>query len=948
MGDLDDTPLQYSFSVIMACYGTEPYIGEAIESLIHQTIGFEKHVELIIVNDGSRDNLASIALHYQRRYPENIIYIQQKNQGVGAARNAGLAYGPRGRYIHFMDSDDRLELNCLEEVYRGFSKKHKEQKNPTTTSRLALIFDIDRDNQIRRAQEQATKESLDASSSETTGVDGAERKESLSTPKETAVQLPEVVLVPIRSFGGEGIEYPCNKLFSKGIEEVDLTVRYDRPIMALSHAFFYASVVRDMRFHESLPNLEDTLFIAQVIQKQMKVVTLGTTAYWHRVVEDKGEKPLESYTFWQECNDLIEKVYTPLFNSYKQRGESVPRYFQYMALYGLWGKFSALGGAAAFRKYVHNRGALLVQYAQDVQRLLRSVQQEIIDAFDSRLSLDISWFSVSKGGQRLVLFRYLSATASSIQVEGEVIGEVSDLFFQNGTNRKSIPLTMVTVPDNSSLFQMTIPKYTFRVTLMLDEFVQSGQFLLKTELGEEPQVLYSAGKFSSLVPCLGGYFGRFSNRVVLFSQGTFAERSRGLISWYKREASIASQLKDTEGGASRRSWLMRLGYRLVKPFFSKEIWLFTDGVYGEDGSGELMYEYVRGEKRLGDPALTKVRPVFAAKRNSPAYKRLSSSGRVVDIESTTYQYYALLAEYHISSDPDASIMEPYKPNELTFRDIHKPKRIFIPPRIVQGDRAECIGREVRNFDIITSSGEMEFLNLQGSSYGYTDKQVKLTGAPRHDLLDAAYVPDKIIIIAPYCDPNYKREEAYIAAFAAHWNTLLGDRTLQETLRTRGYTMGVLCRSREMDSLVSRLDLSWEFMELLAIDREVASYQHMLQRGALFITDYSDIHFDAAYLRRPVLYYQKDNREGIPAHQVEEGVKPTCRLSNPHNFSYGKDGFGPVTTTVDALIQEVERAIERELPISPLAVYQQRADRFFTYRDHSNCSRLLREILDLRD
>lgn len=112
------------FSVVMPVYNVEKYISNAIKSIVNQTIGFEKNIQLIIVNDGSTDNSTQICKKYKKKYPNNIIYIEQKNSGVSAARNNGLNYAT-GQYINFFDSDDIWSLDAFEKAYL-FYKEHKD------------------------------------------------------------------------------------------------------------------------------------------------------------------------------------------------------------------------------------------------------------------------------------------------------------------------------------------------------------------------------------------------------------------------------------------------------------------------------------------------------------------------------------------------------------------------------------------------------------------------------------------------------------------------------------------------------------------------------------------------------------------------------------------------------------------------------------------------------
>ena len=90
---------QLLVSVVIPCYNHAHFLGEAIESVLAQTY---PRLEIIVVDDGSRDNTAEVTA----RYPD-VHYIYQQNQGLAAARNTGLR-ASHGDILIFLDADDRL------------------------------------------------------------------------------------------------------------------------------------------------------------------------------------------------------------------------------------------------------------------------------------------------------------------------------------------------------------------------------------------------------------------------------------------------------------------------------------------------------------------------------------------------------------------------------------------------------------------------------------------------------------------------------------------------------------------------------------------------------------------------------------------------------------------------------------------------------------------------
>ena len=99
------------FSVIVPIYNAEKYLRECLDSIVNQTY---KNLEIILVNDGSKDDSLAICKEYASK-DSRIILIDQKNSGVSETRNNALKIAS-GDYIQFVDSDDLCELNMIEKI----------------------------------------------------------------------------------------------------------------------------------------------------------------------------------------------------------------------------------------------------------------------------------------------------------------------------------------------------------------------------------------------------------------------------------------------------------------------------------------------------------------------------------------------------------------------------------------------------------------------------------------------------------------------------------------------------------------------------------------------------------------------------------------------------------------------------------------------------------------
>lgn len=101
----------YDVSVIIPVYNVEKYLEECLDSVCNQTL---TNIEIICVNDGSTDNSLDILKEYAKK-DDRIKIISQSNQGLSASRNNGLRRAS-GKYVYFIDSDDYIDLTCLEKL----------------------------------------------------------------------------------------------------------------------------------------------------------------------------------------------------------------------------------------------------------------------------------------------------------------------------------------------------------------------------------------------------------------------------------------------------------------------------------------------------------------------------------------------------------------------------------------------------------------------------------------------------------------------------------------------------------------------------------------------------------------------------------------------------------------------------------------------------------------
>jgi len=119
MGETIVTGKPVLVSIIIPVFNKASYVRETLDSALRQTY---PNIELVLVNDGSTDGSLAILKEYQSKSPDKIILIDQANGGVSNATNVGIKES-RGEYIQFLDADDLLSPDKIENQIRLLSGK---------------------------------------------------------------------------------------------------------------------------------------------------------------------------------------------------------------------------------------------------------------------------------------------------------------------------------------------------------------------------------------------------------------------------------------------------------------------------------------------------------------------------------------------------------------------------------------------------------------------------------------------------------------------------------------------------------------------------------------------------------------------------------------------------------------------------------------------------------
>ena len=119
-------------SVVVPVYNTEKYLKKCLTSLVNQSL---KEIEIIVVNDGTKDNSQKIIDNFAKKHSNIKSYIKE-NGGLSSARNYGIKKA-KGEYIAFLDSDDYVEENMYELLYN----KAKSENFDIAVCNINYIYD---------------------------------------------------------------------------------------------------------------------------------------------------------------------------------------------------------------------------------------------------------------------------------------------------------------------------------------------------------------------------------------------------------------------------------------------------------------------------------------------------------------------------------------------------------------------------------------------------------------------------------------------------------------------------------------------------------------------------------------------------------------------------------------------------------------------------------------
>lgn len=831
----------FKVSVIIPIWNVEDYLADAIDSVINQTCGFKENIELILVNDGSPDNCDKICRAYLKKYPDNIIYIEQENRGLSAARNAALEVASCG-CIAFLDSDDKFADNYIECGLRFFEKYNDEVD--FVSFPLYLFENVKSHDHI-----------LNRKFTETKIIDISKEYKSIQAHIASTLIRREAIInlrFNTRLTYAEDGEMLHRILLNKRKYGVCVESKlYYRKRWKGNSAIQTCN--RRVGWYDKLLVLPK-LLIEQDINRFGKVskYTQFQIIYdtqWYKLdnIPDSIKSKIDINSLYSELQWILQYIDDDVINSATH--------------ISFWHKYY-------LRKVKHNQDAVLKKGKDGIAAFYFG------DKFFQNVCPGI-WISL------------IEECDSSINIGGYYTFSSYD------------GLSLTAKYQNKTYTANTFHQKHRDVFFLGRSVLESKSFMLNIPYSGEGEIEFSicSDRYGSFPTRLEScYSSRLRNRDGAFVLGDNCiiekTKSQNVLKIRPFSASFLEEKINNYIKLNFQSEYYRSETDLIKEYISlypemskRNIWLYMDRHDKADDNAEHLFRYCAS---VNDGA----ERYFAVDKNSPDKDRLKQYGNVIDYGSREHKLIALFAKKYITSNFDFIRQYPFGSSDKIdiFQGLVKSRFIFLQHGITKDDMSRYLDRLIKNFKLLTTASPMEYNSIiNNESYGYTKDQVKLTGFARHDnLYDSSkkqivFMPTWRNTLQSTSDLVYRYSPSF--KYSKYFQTLsdfLNDRVLINAAQKYGYDLIF----RPHPVVYNQLE-DFKLDERIKISPFTTSYQSIFADASLIITDYSSAIFDYAYLKKPVLYYHFDDSH------YEKGY-----------FNYGTMGFGEIAVNKNELVSMI--------------------------------------------
>lgn len=885
---------KFKFTIISAVYNVSQFLREAVESVINQTIGI-KNIQLILVDDGTPDNSGEICDEYAAKYPENIFVIHKQNGGVSSARNEGLKL-VQGKYVNFMDSDDKWAFDALAKVWKFFEKHYDET---------------------------------------------------------------DMVALPIKFFDAARGDHMLNYKFKAGSRVVDLTKEWDTPQMHVASSFFKAEMFKNLCFDQTLAYAEDAKVVQSVISQKQTIGLFCESAYLYRkrstgaasAIQSSGQKPN-----WYL--PVMDSYHLSVIKSAVEKFGVLPRFLQMTLMYDLQWRIKkeniAGDNLTAEEKalYIQKLKEALSYIDDDIimaqkhifgeQKILalklKYSEEPFVVADENKVSLNFESGVDFPISSCKATFEFIELADNKLKLSccvGIYNAEYKSLNFYLLVNGKRFnPVDYFERGSITCLDEEMISRKGFLVEVDLESRKKYTIKIAAEVNGQE--VILKKISFGNYAPLSNkyshSYFSLNKNMLYYSGNSLLLERS-GFVKKLAKEIKLCLQIFKKDGVLGVGAAALRILLHIYSFLRLRPLWLISDRGAMAGDNGEALFRYVCQNKGNVDAR-------FVLMEGSQDFERLKKIGPVLKRDSIKHKILSAVSTAIISSHGEFEIFNPLRSRVEPFKSfMAKTKYVFLQHGITQNDISGWIGRYNKNFSGIVVAANSEYDSFFKFDYRYPESKIWLTGFPRFDRLEDN--GEKRITIMPtwrkYLATGWNSltdvwgisDDFEQSNFYKFYNGLINNEKLISAAKKYGYSIDFFPHPN-LQHHINRFEKS---DEVTFVNRATA-YKDIYSRSALLITDYSSAAFDFSYLRKPVVYTHFDKEEFYGGgHICENGY-----------FEYERDGFGEVEYDLDSTVQRIIEYMENGCKLKEK--YKERIDNFFAFDDKNNCERVYQKIIAL--
>lgn len=893
MNSRDSKPSKL-FSVIIACYNCQEYLDETLNSLLNQTLSFKDNIEVILVNDGSRDNTEEICQKYLNQYPENITYIFQKNQGQAVARNNGLEYAT-GNYINFLDSDDKFSSNTFEEVLKFFKHHNdvnfvsvplfffdgEEGEHPLNYKyEQSKIVDLNEDWDYPQLHANASffKAELFPKYQFATNIVSSEdalmiNKMLIDTPSYGVIKNAKYWYRRRKNNSST-----LNSVYLKKEFYHDRLVNYFKELIEISKdkyncvpKYIQYLVVYDLQWMFRINDISEILEVDEIRQIYVDIKDILSNLDDEIILSLRNDKlNLRNHMLaikYSNINVDLNKVVTcpdihSVYNEKIAYMYSGDKLIDQLDIHKIWLDIIEI------RKNTLYVSGYLMSFFKD-----ENIQIEIVKTKNSKKETFIA----------------------------------KRVYYQN-TAKKFLNCSI----EDRYNFDCEIPIENDCEVKIVTTFIDDeGKHHEKYSLNIDFSYYARLSKLSN--------YSISNNHFLKFRENKFYISKYSYLKMIKSEIPTLLRVLKRREDYFNSILLIRFLYTLLYPFYrNKRIWLFMDKIESADDNAEHLYRYSIAKK-------DGIKKYFTVEKKSKDFKRLESLKNILPFDSIKHRLIYLFAEKIISSHPDDEILNPFiNKNEGSYAGLISSDKIFLQHGVTKDNVSSWLHKYEKNLKLIVAVSDDEAESFLDEGYNYKKEIIQVLGFPRFDNLEKTKTRKQILIMPSwrkklmYAPPQYIMDSEYFQSI----NSLINNKDLIELAEKYDYRIIFKPHPRVFD-----------YIELFDTNSHVkidenTTYQELFKTSDLMITDYSSVAFDFAYMKKPLIYYQYGND-----YNFDEGY-----------FKYKTRGFGEVTDTQDELIQIVEDYLENNCEMKD--TFKSRVDNFYKYKDKNNCERVYEAILKL--